>query len=58
MIKLRHSRPLASDLPTEAFNGCCLERLVRSLVHLTETFPLVTVKGKTLDFESPSVHHT
>ena len=27
--KLRHSRPLASDLPTEAFNGCCLERLVR-----------------------------
>ena len=26
--QLRHSRPLASDLPTEAFNGCCLERLV------------------------------
>jgi len=27
--KLRHSRPQASDLPTEAPNGCCLERLVR-----------------------------
>src|SRR5450756_2920329 len=26
---IRHSRPLASDLPTEAFNGGCLERLVR-----------------------------
>ena len=24
-----YSRPLASDMPTEAFNGCCLERLVR-----------------------------
>jgi hypothetical protein len=27
--ELRHSRPLASDMPTEAFTGCCLERLVR-----------------------------
>ena len=27
--KLRHSRPLTSDMPTEAFNGCCMERLVR-----------------------------
>jgi len=26
--QLRHSRPMTSDLPTEAFNGCCLERLV------------------------------
>ena len=30
--KLRHSRPLASDLPTEAFNGCCLERLLSHVV--------------------------
>jgi len=27
--QLRHSRPLASDMATEALNGCCLERLVR-----------------------------
>jgi len=27
--QLRHSRPRASHLPTGAFNGCCLECLVR-----------------------------
>ena len=31
--QLRHSRPLASDLPTEVLIGCCLERLVRILFH-------------------------
>ncbi len=33
--QLRHSRPLASDMPTEAFIGCCPERVVRrSEIHL------------------------
>jgi len=35
--KLRHSQPLTSDLPTEAFNGCCLERLVSPLVSHTQS---------------------
>src|ERR1035437_1489938 len=33
--QLRHSRPLASDLPTEAFNDCCLERLVSPITSHT-----------------------
>ena len=37
--QLRHSRPRTSDMPTEAFNGCCLERLVSQLwFHISSAY--------------------